>query len=109
MNWAPLMFFETQEHKFEFSLGILVIILCASESDLYLYWTTWAQGFKNILNCGKEHMEKKMATHSSIIAWKILWTEEPGRLQFMRLQRITHDWATEHKKYITYNYQLSHF
>ena len=31
------MFFETQEHKFEFSLGILVVILCAFETDLYLY------------------------------------------------------------------------
>ena len=36
MNWTPLMLFVTQEHKFEFSLEILVIILCASESDLYL-------------------------------------------------------------------------
>ena len=32
--------------------------------------------------------------HSSILAWKIPWTEEPGRLQFMGLQRVGHDWAT---------------
>ena len=32
-------------------------------------------------------LEKEMATHSSILAWKISWTEEPGRLQFMELQR----------------------
>ena len=31
--------------------------------------------------------EKEMATHSSILAWKIPWTEEPGRLQFMGLQK----------------------
>ena len=37
-----------------------------------------------------------MATHSSILAWKILWTEEPGGLQFTGLQRIRHDWASEH-------------
>ena len=35
--------------------------------------------------------EEKMATHSSILAWKIPWTEEPGRLQSMGLQRVGHD------------------
>ena len=37
----------------------------------------------------------RMATYSSILSWKIPWTEEPGRLQFMGLQRIGHDLATE--------------
>ena len=36
-------------------------------------------------------MEKKMATHSSTLAWKIPWTEEPGRLQPMGSQRVGHD------------------
>ena len=35
-----------------------------------------------------------MATHSSILAWKIPWTKEPGRLQSMGSQRVWHDWAT---------------
>ena len=35
-----------------------------------------------------------MATHSSTLAWKIPWTEEPGRLQSMGSQRVGHDWAT---------------
>ena len=39
-------------------------------------------------------LEKEMATHSSILAWKLPWMEEPGRLQSMRLQRVGHDWAT---------------
>ena len=38
--------------------------------------------------------EKAMAPHSSTLAWKIPWTEEPGRLQTMGLQRVGHDWAT---------------
>ena len=38
--------------------------------------------------------EKAMATHSSTLAWKIPWAEEPGRLQTMRLLRVGHDWAT---------------
>ena len=39
-------------------------------------------------------LEKEMATHSSILAWKISWMEELGRLQSMGLQRVRHDWAT---------------
>ena len=37
-----------------------------------------------------------MATHSSILAWRIRWTEEPGGLQSMGWQRVGHDLATEH-------------
>ena len=39
-------------------------------------------------------MEKAMATHSSALAWKIPWMEEPGRLQSMGLRRVGHDRAT---------------
>ena len=38
-------------------------------------------------------MEKAMATHSSTLAWRIPWTEEPGRLQSMGLWRVEHDWS----------------
>ena len=38
-------------------------------------------------------MEEAMATHSSTLAWKIPWTEEPGRLQSMGSRRVRHDWA----------------
>ena len=36
-------------------------------------------------------LEKEMATHSSILTWKIPWTEDPGGLQFMRSQRVGHN------------------
>ena len=39
----------------------------------------------------EDPLEKKMATHSSTLAWKIPWMEEPGRLQPMGLQRVGHD------------------
>ena len=39
----------------------------------------------------EDPLEKEMATHSSTIAWKIPWTEEPGRLQSMGSQRVGHD------------------
>ena len=45
-----------------------------------------------ILSLSREDLlEKEMTIHSSTIAWKILWTEEPGRLQSMGLQRVRHD------------------
>ena len=40
------------------------------------------------------HTHKAMATHSSTLAWKMPWTEEPGRLQSMGSLRVRHDWAT---------------
>ena len=40
------------------------------------------------------NLQKAMATHSSALAWKIPWTEEPGRLRSMGLQRVGHDWVT---------------
>ena len=52
-------------------------------------WETW------VWSLGREDpLEKEMATHSSILAWKIPWTEEPGRLQSMESQRVRYDWAT---------------
>ena len=42
----------------------------------------------------EDPLEKKIATHSSILAWRIPWTEEPGELQFMGLQRVRHDRVT---------------
>ena len=47
----------------------------------------WSQGWEDAL-------EEGMETHSSILAWSIPWTEEPGGLLFMGLQRFRHDWAT---------------
>ena len=45
-----------------------------------------------VLSLGQEDsLEKEMATHSSILAWRIPWMEEPGRLQSMGSQRVGHD------------------
>ena len=51
-------------------------------------WETrvWSLGWEDPL-------EKEMATHSSTVAWKIPWMEEPGRLQFMGPQRVGHEWV----------------
>ena len=42
----------------------------------------------------EDPLEKEMAIHSNTIAWKIPWTEEPGRLQSMGSRRVGYDWAT---------------
>ena len=51
-------------------------------------------------------LEKEMATHSSILAWKISWREEPGGLQSMGLQWVRHDWATN--TYLLRPYSVTH-
>ena len=51
--------------------------------------TVWETRVQSL---GQEDLlEKEMATHSSILAWKIPWMEEPGRLQSMESQRVGHD------------------
>ena len=51
---------------------------------------TWVQS----LDLG-DPLEKELATHSSILAWRIPWTEEPSGLQSMGLQKVRHDWAAD--------------
>ena len=57
-------------------------------------------------------LEKGMAIHFSILAWRIPWTEEPGRLQSMESQRVGHNWATEYthtlKKSSAISYKSKH-
>ena len=85
-----------------------------TSSDLYSNNSLVAQMVKNlpavqetyVQSLGQEdHLEKGMATHSSVLAQRILWTEEPGWLQSLGSQRVGHNWAanafepflTEHK------------
>ena len=48
-------------------------------------------GDSGLILSQEDPLEKEMATHSSILAWQIPWTEEPGGLQSMGLQRVGHD------------------
>ena len=52
-------------------------------------WETWVQSLG-----WEDPLEKEMAAHSSTLAWKIPWMEEPGRLQSMGSQRVRHDGAS---------------
>ena len=49
-------------------------------------WETWIESLDQ-----EDALEKEMANHSSILAWKIPWTEEPGRLQPIGWQRVGHN------------------
>ena len=69
-------------------------IVCASlvaqtVKNLPAIWETWTQSLGQ-----EDPLEKGMATHSSILAWRIPWTEEPGGIQSMGSQSFQHDWAT---------------
>ena len=81
-----LYFYLYFKYTYTFSRTSLVAQMVKRLSTM---WETW------IPSLGWEDpLEKEMAIHSSTIAWKIPWTEEPGRLQSMGLQRVGHDWAT---------------
>ena len=58
-------------------------------------WETWVRFLG-----WEDHLEEGMATHSSILAWRMPWTEEPGGLQSMVLQRVGHDSVTKHSTVI---------
>ena len=78
----------------EYFLQILELYVHSLEAqtvkNLPAMWETWIQSLG-----WEDPLEKGMATHSSIVAWRIPWTEEPDRLQTMESQRVRHDLATE--------------
>ena len=52
---------------------------------------------KQVRSLGREDpLEKKMATHSSVPAWRIPWTDEPGGIQYVGLQRVALDYVCTH-------------
>ena len=75
--------------------GLLHSSLCDSSlvaqmvKHLPTMWETQVRSLSR-----KDPLEKDLSTHSSILAWRIPWTEEPGKLQSMGSQRVRHDWVT---------------
>ena len=75
--------------------SVVVKMMCCLQSRWAFFWDNVDKIGKTRSSLGWEDpLEKEMATHSSIHAWKIPWTEEPGGPQSMGLQRVGHDWAT---------------
>ena len=71
---------------FEYNLATLV---AQRLKHLPAMWETWVRSLG-----WEAPLEKEMATHSSILAWRIPWREEPSRLHSMGSQRVGHNWAT---------------
>ena len=57
--------------------------------------STYKAGDMGSIPGGEDPLKKEMAIHYTILAWKIPWTEEPGKLQSVGLQRVRHDSATK--------------
>ena len=92
---------QTRDHTPVSWIGRWILIHCTTSKVLLslfwifiilvrLQWWTFLIIYKFLMT----YAEKAMATHSSTLAWKIPWTEEPGRLQSIGLLRVGHDWAT---------------
>ena len=79
------------DEQFSYSLGFLVAQMVKNLSAMR---ETWVQSL-----VWEDPLAEYMATHSSILTWKSPWTEEPGELSYMGLQRVRHDWATKHFQY----------
>ena len=92
------------------SVPVTVLTLTAVLLQLLVIYPYLSRGFpgasdgkkKSACNAGdlgsslgwEDPLEKGMSIHSSILAWRIPWTEEPGGLQSMGSQRVRHDWMT---------------
>ena len=75
-------------YPLQYSWASLVAQMVKNPSAMQDTWV-WSLGQEDPLKEG-------MAIHSRILAWRIPWTEEPGRLQSMGSQRVRHDWMTKH-------------
>ena len=97
-NFRTLNIWEKGKTLFGFrriTVEVFVSILLSSAHLCDLVKNPPAMGETWVLSLGWEDpLEKGMPTHSNNLAWRIPWTEEPVRLQSMRLQRVGYDWVT---------------
>ena len=105
-NWTPPPIMESLCCTCETNTTLWINYICikikkktlsSGHSDSWglPWWLLPAMRETQLWSLGREDpLEKEMATHSSILAWKIPWTEKPGRLQSMGSQRVGHDWVT---------------
>ena len=84
-------------------VGLLLLqVWCPYSRSPMVRWTKNSASVQEtrgtqVWSLGQEdHLEKEMATHSSILAWKIPWAEEPGGLQSVGSQRVRHNWASKY-------------
>ena len=76
-------------YPLQYSWASLVVQIVKNPPAMQEAWV-WYLGWE-------DHLEESMTTHCSILAWRISWTEKPGRLQSMGSQRAGHNWMTRHR------------
>ena len=93
VSFPVSQFFVSGGQSITTSFLIFIIVLTSLVAQRVKCLSTMRETW--VRSLGREDpLEKEMAIHSSTIAWKIPWTEEPGRLQSMGLQRVGHHWTT---------------
>ena len=96
--WEVLIFLEAWFYLFFFFLLIYFSLIMSYFNGFFSGWSqrhiviSWDPAY--VCVCLGLILEKEMATHSSILSWRIPWIEEPGGLQSMGSQRVGHNWAT---------------
>ena len=129
-QWKPVFtfyffdFFYSCYSCFNWSIVDLqccVSIWCTAKWFSYIYKYTYIQGLPSWLRRGESISNvgdlgsllgsgrlpgEEIATHSSILAWRIPWAEKPGGLQSMKSQRVGHDWAANTFTFHTYTYSV---
>ena len=76
----------TEYNDFIILTGMVASLVAQTVKRQSTMWETWVRFLG-----WEDPLEKEMAIHSSTLAWKIPWTEEPGRVQSMGSQRVRHD------------------
>ena len=95
LEWGAIAF----SHRLGFIKYLVIFFLhsLTTETCVTMLLKAYSRQETRVWPMGQEDsMETGIATHFSILAWRIPWTEEPGGLQSMGSQRVRHNWATEH-------------
>ena len=87
-TWLPFLPLKWLKTWDIFIYSVMASLVAQRLKCLPGMWETWVQSLG-----WEDPLEKEMATHSSTLAWRIPWREEPGRLQSLGSQRVGHDWA----------------
>ena len=85
-GWGEKQGPQPASETFKYNCGVWASLVAQMVKNPPAVWETWVRSL-----CWEGLLEEGIATHSSILAWKIPWTEEPGGLQSMCLQRVRHD------------------
>ena len=98
LDYYKQCWYEHWDASFQIRVGREIYWLCTRASQVEIVVKNPPANTGDIRDAdsipgSEDPLEKEMVTHSSILAWKVPWTEDPGRLQSIWSQRIRHDWS----------------